>query len=78
MANDELVPEIHDILKLVNESKYHECPENCKELSPIKNSELYKSLRHHCVFKEGEKEKKHTCQFYSISANMFSLALADD
>ncbi|RLI61797.1 MAG: hypothetical protein DRO88_12625 [Promethearchaeia archaeon] len=78
----ELVPEIHDILKLTGPSKYHECPNNCPELQTIKNSLIYKALKHHCVWKS-QKNNKHkskhkNCICYPIDSNLFALALADD
>jgi hypothetical protein len=72
-------PELHDLLKLVGSSSKHMCPHSYEsDLSNTMQSDLWPSLKHHCVAASIEHAKHGLkCAIYPVGKELFCLHYAD-
>jgi len=79
--SNELVPEIHDIFKLLGEkyNQYHWSPCACRDLNSIKDSSpnLWKVLSHHCTWDVEKYKENHKCKPYPLDIETFVISFAD-
>ncbi len=76
---DRLIPELHDLLKIVGSGTRHECPHSYKtDLNKIVGTGLWKTLKHHCVTREeSHRNEGYNCQTYPIDRELFCIHIAD-